>query len=195
MRADNGLLDGGGGGGGSSDDGHHDDRATRRAARDSAVGHLTLDLDTLHPTVADGGAVGPGRKGQSEPESSSSSGAAAATAVGEAVVATSTTTEAATSEKGSGKQVDGGNTFSGRVLPVTSPMTSFGKELTGSAGGGGGGGGGEAAAERARLALRLWWPLLAGLAGGAGDPRLDCRAAALSTLQDVLKVRANLARR
>lgn len=43
-------------------------------------------------------------------------------------------------------------------------------------------------AGRARQALRLWWPLLAGLAGGARDPRLDCRAAALSTLQDLLKV-------
>lgn len=44
------------------------------------------------------------------------------------------------------------------------------------------------AAEQARLALQLWWPLLAGLSGGAGDPRLDCRSAALSTLQDVLRV-------
>lgn len=46
---------------------------------------------------------------------------------------------------------------------------------------------GNSAAEHSRLALQLWWPLLAGLAGGAGDPRLDCRAAALSTLRDLLK--------
>lgn len=43
-------------------------------------------------------------------------------------------------------------------------------------------------ADQARLALQLWWPLLAGLAGGAGDPRLDCRAAAMATLRDLLKV-------
>ncbi len=61
--------------------------------------------------------------------------------------------------------------------------------------GGGRGRPGTAAAARVRgvkqthLALQLWWPLLAGLAGGASDPRLDCRAAALSTLQDILKVR------
>lgn len=48
---------------------------------------------------------------------------------------------------------------------------------------------GPGAAEKARIALQLWWPLLAGLSGGAGDPRLDCRSAALSTLQDVLQVR------
>ncbi|CAM9356467.1 unnamed protein product [Discosporangium mesarthrocarpum] len=40
---------------------------------------------------------------------------------------------------------------------------------------------------RAQLALELWWPLLAGLAGGAGDPRLDCRSAAVSTLRDILR--------
>ena len=42
----------------------------------------------------------------------------------------------------------------------------------------------------ARLALRLWWPLLTGLARRVGDPRLDCRAAALSTLRDILRVRS-----
>lgn len=48
--------------------------------------------------------------------------------------------------------------------------------------------GGFGVAKRCRQALKLWWPLLAGLSGGAGDPRLDCRSAALATLQDVLQV-------
>lgn len=64
------------------------------------------------------------------------------------------------------------------------------RAASGAEGGGGGWGiEGVNSAECSRLALQLWWPLLAGLSGGAGDLRLDCRSAALSTLQDVLQVR------
>ena len=82
------------------------------------------------------------------------------------------------------KQVVGHLTLDLSTLdpPVLGEEDGSGGAARGAAEGGVGG------AKHTRLALQLWWPLLAGLAGGAGDPRLDCRAAALSTLQDVLKV-------
>ena len=38
-----------------------------------------------------------------------------------------------------------------------------------------------------RARLQLWWPLLAGLSDCLGDPHLDQRSAAVSTLRDVLR--------
>ncbi|CAN0124883.1 unnamed protein product, partial [Ectocarpus sp. 13 AM-2016] len=82
-----------------------------------------------------------------------------------------------------------GEDKAGRVSPSSDvwPSSAHGKRGSNGVSGVVTAEGGVGAAEQSRLALQLWWPLLTGLARGAGDPRLDCRAAALSTLQDILK--------
>lgn len=152
-------------GGGSGSGSDQNNVTTGRAARYQAVGHLTLDLASLDPSVLgeEEEGVGGGKR----------AGAVAVTQ----------------EDEGCGEEEEG---KAGTVSPqLTASPSASGKGLEGvgdatvAAAAAEGGVGG---AKQARLALQLWWPLLAGLAGGAGDPRLDCRAAALSTLQDVLKV-------
>lgn len=159
-----------------------------RRAGDPRVAHLTLDLDTLQPGPGEGEfRSNKARQGESSARPSEGiGGAGGGQGEGEG-------------EGEDERTEEGEDTFAPPPGAYASPMAR-GKSRAGGGlsestalpsvkGGRGTSVGGVGAAERTRLALQLWWPLLAGLAGGAGDDRLDCRAAALSTLRDLLKAR------